>query len=115
MTHHLLVVVDDAPPVAGEQAARRDGVQVTPRIHAVATRHAQSLARFAIRAAAASGRRRHPRFRGLPRSCRLRLVASLDSRLLREWHGEDATPAMLGDVLAVKVPPFSKKQLVDVT
>jgi hypothetical protein len=43
MAHHPFVVVDDAPPVAGEQTARRDRVQVTPRIHPVATRHASEL------------------------------------------------------------------------
>src|SRR4029079_2660791 len=43
MAHHALSVVDDAPPVAGEQTARRDGVEVTPRVHSVATRHAGQL------------------------------------------------------------------------
>ena len=48
MAHHPFVVVDDAPPVAGEQTARRNCVQVTPWIHPVATRHAQSLARRGV-------------------------------------------------------------------
>jgi len=44
VAHHALAVVDDAPSVAGQEPARRDGVEVTPRVHPIATRHAATIA-----------------------------------------------------------------------
>lgn len=42
MTGHLTVVVDEATPVAGEQASVGDGVKITKWVDPVTTRHSES-------------------------------------------------------------------------